>query len=56
MKDIFDAFEKGQNEFLNSLNDATAWGPSESFTALQAQGDRALQSCRADGARPFQAL
>ncbi|CTQ72901.1 DUF3141 domain-containing protein [Roseibium alexandrii] len=38
MKDIFDAFEKGQNEFLNSLNDATAWGPSERFTALQAQG------------------
>jgi len=38
MKDIFDAFEKGQNEFLNSLQDATAWTPSERFTALQAQG------------------
>jgi len=37
MKDIFDAFEKGQNEFLNSLNDATAWGPSEQVTRLQAQ-------------------
>ncbi|WP_420411420.1 DUF3141 domain-containing protein [Roseibium sp.] len=38
MKDIFDALEKGQNEFLNSLNDATAWTPSERLTALQAQG------------------
>ncbi|MHA7773777.1 DUF3141 domain-containing protein [Roseibium sp. M-1] len=38
MKDIFDAFEKGQNEFLNSLQDATAWGPSDRITALQAQG------------------
>ncbi|GAA0777364.1 DUF3141 domain-containing protein [Roseibium denhamense] len=37
MKDIFDAFEEGQNEFLNSLTDATAWTPSERFTALQAQ-------------------
>ena len=37
MKDIFDALEKGQNEFLESLHDATAWGPSERFTALQAQ-------------------
>ena len=37
MKDIFDAFEKGQNEFLNSLNDATAWGPSEQVTRFQAQ-------------------
>lgn len=37
MKDIFDAFEKGQNEFLNSLHDATAWGPSEQLTRFQAQ-------------------
>lgn len=37
MKDIFDAFEKGQNEFLNSLHDATAWGPSEQVTRFQAQ-------------------
>ncbi|WP_305986280.1 DUF3141 domain-containing protein [Roseibium sp. MMSF_3544] len=37
MKDIFDALEKGNNEFLHSLNDATAWSPSERFTALQAQ-------------------
>ncbi|MCK7615446.1 DUF3141 domain-containing protein [Roseibium sediminicola] len=37
MKDIFDAFEKGQNEFLNSLRDATAWGPSEQATRFQAQ-------------------
>jgi len=37
MKDIFDAFEKGQNEFLNSLHDATAWGPSEHLTRFQAQ-------------------
>ncbi|GAB4523696.1 MAG: TerB family tellurite resistance protein [Roseibium sp.] len=37
MKDIFDALEKGQNEFLNSLHDATAWAPSEGYTRLQAQ-------------------
>jgi len=37
MKDIFDALEKGQNEFLNSLQDATAWGPSAQFTRMQAQ-------------------
>ncbi|MEM5584619.1 DUF3141 domain-containing protein [Roseibium sp. AS2] len=37
MKDMFDAFEKGRNEFLNSLSDSTAWTPSERFTALQAQ-------------------
>ncbi|WP_299811808.1 DUF3141 domain-containing protein [uncultured Roseibium sp.] len=37
MKDMFDAFEKGHNEFLNALSDSTAWTPSERFTALQAQ-------------------
>jgi len=37
MKDIFDALEKGHNEFLNSLQDATAWGPSQQFTRFQAQ-------------------
>jgi pimeloyl-ACP methyl ester carboxylesterase len=37
MKDIFDALEKGQNEFLNNLHDATAWAPSEGYTRLQAQ-------------------
>ncbi|MBN9669539.1 DUF3141 domain-containing protein [Roseibium aggregatum] len=37
MKDIFDAFEKGQNEFLNKLTDATAWTPSQRFTSMQAQ-------------------
>ncbi|WP_029063600.1 DUF3141 domain-containing protein [Labrenzia sp. DG1229] len=37
MKDIFDALEKGHNEFLNSLHDATAWSSSQRFTALQAQ-------------------
>jgi len=37
MKDIFDAFEKGRNDFLSSLQDATAWGPSHRFIALQAQ-------------------
>ena len=37
MKDIFDALEKGHNEFLESLTDATAWGPSERMTRLQAQ-------------------
>lgn len=37
MKDIFDAFEKGHNEFLNSLVDATAWSPSDRLTSLQAQ-------------------
>ncbi|MEM8701720.1 MAG: DUF3141 domain-containing protein [Pseudomonadota bacterium] len=37
MKDIFDALEKGHNEFLHSLEDATAWSPSQRFTAWQAQ-------------------
>jgi hypothetical protein len=37
MKDIFDAFEKGHNEFLHSLQDATAWSPSQRVTAFQAQ-------------------
>lgn len=37
MKDIFDALEKGQNEFLNALHDATAWGPSQQVTRFQAQ-------------------
>ncbi|WP_306143367.1 DUF3141 domain-containing protein [Roseibium sp. MMSF_3412] len=37
MKDIFDALEKGHNEFLQSLEDATAWSPSQRFTAWQAQ-------------------
>ncbi len=37
MKDIFEAFEKGHNEFLESLADATAWSPSDRITSLQAQ-------------------
>jgi len=37
MKDIFDAFEKGHNAFLNSLTDATAWAPSQQVTRFQAQ-------------------
>ncbi|MET1414503.1 DUF3141 domain-containing protein [Roseibium sp. HPY-6] len=37
MKDIFDALEKGHNEFLHSLEDATAWSPSQRLTAWQAQ-------------------
>ena len=39
MKDIFDAFEKGHNSFLDALSDATAWSPSERFTALEAQAE-----------------
>ncbi len=37
MKDIFDALEKSQNEFLDSLTDATAWAPSSRFNVFQAQ-------------------
>lgn len=37
MNDIFDALEKGQNEFLDTLNDATAWTPSKRLTVLEAQ-------------------
>ncbi|WP_298983172.1 DUF3141 domain-containing protein [uncultured Roseibium sp.] len=37
MKDIFDALEKGQNQFLDLLSDATAWAPSAHYTRMQAQ-------------------
>jgi len=37
MKDVFDAMEAGQNEFLKSMTDATAWSPSDRMTAMQAQ-------------------